>query len=400
VELEALERYASLIVELGANVQPGQIVELRSHVGYEPLTRAVAAAAYRRGARFVDAAYFDVHVRRARLLHADEDTLDFVPSWHKERVLQYGEQRCARIALSGLVEPGLLDDIDPARVARDRFPFIAEYFKIIEESTTNWTGACCPSEDWAGVVFPDLEPAEALERLWREVLHACRVDEPDPLAAWEVRQAELKAAKERLNAARLSALRFQGPGTDLTVGLLPGSIWCGGREPTADGILHQANIPTEEVFTAPDPARVDGHVRSTRPLQLRGGTIVTGLEVRFEGGRAVAIEAERGAESLRALAAFDEGAARLGEVALVDDRSRVGSLGTVFYTTLLDENAASHIALGDSYSETVSEEDRPRANESRIHVDFMIGGPDVDVTGVTDDGRELPLLRGGAWANG
>jgi len=384
-------------VSLGANVQPGQIVELRSELAHVELTRAIAAAAYRHGARFVDLWYIDSHIRRTRILEADEETLDFVPSWHRERVLSLGEQRCARIALSPLTTPGLFDDLDPARVARDRFPLIPEYMKVINDSTTNWTGATSPVSEWAQIVHPELEPEEALGLLWQEVLHVCRLDEPDPVAAWQSRLEALTTAERRLNERQFDALHFEGPGTDLTLGLLPTSTWRSGISHTVDGIAHLANLPTEETFTAPDPARAEGVVTSTKPLHLKSGALVNGLRVRFENGRAVQVDADVGAEALRAFCASDDGASRLGEVALVDGDSRIGALGTVFYTTLLDENAASHIAFGEAYADTVGDEDRARANESSIHVDFMIGGPDVDVTGITRAGERVPVLRRGAW---
>ena len=395
---ELLERYAGLIVEFGANVQPGQIVEVRGELEKAGLVRAVAAAAYRRGAKFVDANYFDPRVRRERIARAQPDTLGFVPDWHRRRVLALGEQRCARITLTGFPSPGLYDDLDPALVAREPFPQIPEYTTIIDERTTNWTIAACPTPEWAAVVHPELPPDDALRLLWEQVLTVARADADDPRAAWQTRLDQIATAKQRLNERRFDALHFEGPETDLTLGLLPTSRWAGGREPTADGIVHMPNLPTEEVFTTPDPQRAEGHVRSTRPLQLRTGSLVEGLRVRFEGGRAVEIDAERGAEALRRVAAHDEGASRLGEVALVDRESRVGSLNTVFYTTLLDENAASHVALGSAYLETVDEAERDRANRSKQHVDFMLGGDDVHVTGITRDGDRVPVLRDGAWA--
>ncbi|MGH3105512.1 MAG: aminopeptidase [Gaiellaceae bacterium] len=397
VERAALERYADVIVELGSNVQPGQIVEIRCELEHVELARALAASAYRRGARFVDVWYIDSDVRRARFEHADPDTLDFVPRFHRERVLQLGEQHCARIALSPMATPGRFDDLDPALVARDRFPLIPEYMRVINDNTTNWTGAMCPTPAWAELVHPDVGPEEALAVLWQQVLHICRLDEPDPVVAWGARLDALTEAETRLNERRFDALQFEGPGTDLTIGLLPSSTWHSGISYTVDGIAHLANIPTEETFTAPDPQRVDGVVRSTKPLQIKSGTLVRGLRVRFEGGRAVEIDADSGAEALRTLCASDEGASRLGEVALVDGQGRVGALDTVFYSTLLDENAASHIALGSAYSETVGDEDRDRANDSSIHVDFMIGGEDVAVTGLTSGGERVPVLVDGDW---
>jgi aminopeptidase len=266
----------------------------------------------------------------------------------------------------------------------------------VNEATTNWTIVPFPTPGWARQVHPDLPEDEALARLGEEVLHVCRLDEPDPVAAWRERMTVLVGAAERLGERRFTALRFEGEGTDLTVGLLPTTRFLAAEFRTVDGIRHMPNLPSEEVFGAPDPQRTDGVVRATKPLVV-AGSIIRGLEVEFRDGRAVRIDADEGAEVLRAYAARDEGASRLGEVALVDGDGRIGRLGTTFFDTLLDENAASHIALGQAYSFTAGEEDRDRLNRSGIHVDFMIGGDDVDVTGIADDGSEVPVLRGGAW---
>ncbi len=391
-----IESLARLAVEVGANVQPDQVVSVSGRPGQEEMVRAVAAAAYARGARFVNVGWFDPHVKLARLTHAAEDSLDWVPPWYGQRILEIGRMAGATIALAGPTAPGLFDDIDPARAGRDRLPSVREGVAVIMGGQVNWTVVPYPNPAWAGVVFPDLPPARALERLWTEVAHICRLDEPDPAAAWRARGAELEASARRLDERRLSALRFVGPGTDLTVGLLEGSRWVGGGDHRADGLPHLPNIPTEEVFTTPDPTRTEGVVRATRPLDL-GGTVVSGLVVRFEGGRAVEITADTGADILRARAALDEGAARLGEVALVDGSGRIGPLGTVFFDTLLDENAASHIALGAGYPKGADASEAQRINTSEIHIDFMIGGPDVTVLGVNADGTETPVLENLTW---
>lgn len=391
------ERLADLVVEHGANVQPGQVVAISSEVGKEELTRAIARSAYRRGARFVDVSWFDVHVKRARIEHADPETLSFVPPWYGARLLALGEERAAAIALTGPVAPGLLDDLDPALVGRDRLPQLAETVKLVNERLVNWTAVPCPTAGWARLVHPGLEPADALARLEEQIAHVCRLDEDDPVAAWEARLQALTSAGRRLQDSRLDALHLEGPGTDLRIGLLPGTRWLSGAFETAGGIRHVPNVPTEETFTSPDPERVDGVVRSTRPLVLAGGTIVRDLEVRFEGGRAVGIEAATAAEAVRALCARDEGAARLGEVALVDGQGRIGPLDTVFFDTLLDENATSHIALGAGFPFAVEGEARARVNHSEVHLDFMVGGDDVAVTGITAAGERVPVLRGGSW---
>ena len=391
-----LERFADLTIGFAANLQKGQVVAIGAELGKESMVRALASAAYRHGARFVDVQYFDMHVKRARILHADEDSLDYVPSWYGQRLLELGRQRCARVSLSGPATPGLLDDLDPRRAGRDQLPFIREAGVVVNERTTNWTIVPYPTVGWARQVHPGLPDEEALGRLSEQVLHVCRLDEDDPVAAWQERSDFLVAVADRLTGRRFDALRFEGPGTDLTVGLLPTTKFMAARFQTVDGIEHMPNLPSEEVFGAPDPQRTNGVVRATKPLVV-AGSIIRGLEVEFRDGRAVRIDADENADVLRGYAAKDEGASRLGEVALVDREGRIGRLGTVFFDTLLDENAASHIALGQAYAFTAGEEDRPRLNRSAIHVDFMIGGDEVDVSGVTAAGDEVPVLRGGTW---
>jgi aminopeptidase len=391
-----LGQLAELIVAFGANVQPDQIVSITSEPGKEPLARAVAEAAYVRGARFVDVWVFDQHVKRARLRHAPRDSLGFVPPWYGDRLKALGEARAALVSLTGPVAPRLLADIDPELVGLDMLPRVRESGEIVNRGLVNWVVAPCPVPGWAAVVHPDLPEGEALERLWAEVAHVCRLEEPSPAAAWAARLEGLARVTARLNALQLDSVRFTGPGTDLIVGLLPGSRWASGQLETVSGVVHTCNIPTEEVFSAPDPARTDGWVSATKPL-FASGAIISGLRVRFQAGRAVQIEADEGAEILQAMARRDEGAARLGEIALVDRESRIGGLGTVFYETLLDENAASHIALGRAYDICVDGEDLHRINQSEIHVDFMIGSPEVDVTARRRDGTEVALLRGGEW---
>ena len=388
---------AELAVKLGANVQPGQIVALGSEPGKEQLTRAIAEAAYSAGAKFVDLTVFDVYLKRARALHADRESLKYVPPWLGQRILALGEEHAARIALSGPVAPHALDDIDPELIGLDMLPRLPESMKVVNDATTNWTIVPCPTVGWATLVHPRLEPAAALERLWGQIAHICRLDEPDPIAAWETRLAALVRAVDVLDDLPLDSVRFEGPGTDLTIGLLPSSKWRAAKFTTVDGIEHQPNIPTEEVFTTPDPERVDGVVAATKPL-FTSGTTVTGLKIRFEGGRVVQIDADQGVEVIRGMVATDDGAARLGEVALVDREGRIGPLETVFYDTLLDENAASHIALGGGYEMAVrAPEDIARVNRSAVHTDFMIGGDDVAVTGTLRSGETIPLLREGRW---
>jgi aminopeptidase len=391
------ERLADLVVGFGANVQHDQIVSVNCEPGKESLARAIAASAYRRGARFVDVSWFDPWVKRARIEHAREDTLEFVPEWYGERILALGDERAARIGLSGPSAPGLLEDLDPVRAGKDRLPAVKESGKVVNERTTNWSIIPAPTAAWATLVFPDLPPEEALAALEERLLHVLRLDEDDPIAAWRERADTLVSVAGRLTERAFDALHYEAPGTDFTVGLLPGASWQAARFHTVDGIEHMPNLPTEEVFTTPDPERADGRVASTKPLVLADGTVVRRLRVRFERGRAVQVDADSAQDTMRTIVQQDEGAARLGEVALVDRDGRIGRLDTVFYDTLIDENAASHIALGQGFPFVVEEGARDRVNESQIHIDFMIGSPEMTVTGVTASGERVPVLVDGEW---
>ena len=254
-----------------------------------------------------------------------------------------------------------------------------------------------PTRLWAELVYPELEGDAAFDRLWKDVAYICRLDADDPSQAWVERSDALKANAQRLTDRHFDALRLHGPGTDLTIGLFASGHWAAGDLETVDGRRHSPNIPTEEVFGTPDPKRVDGHVSATMPLEL-SGTVVEGLRVEFEGGRAVKIEADSGVEALRAVVARDDGGSRLGEIALVDGEGRIGPLGRVFYDTLIDENAASHIALGGGYEHPVDDPaEVARVNVSQVHVDFMIGSPELDVDGITHAVEHVPVLRRGAW---
>jgi aminopeptidase len=396
---DVLERFADLVVSVGANVQPDQVFAIEAAPEAGPLVHALARRAYEKGARYVDVAYFDPDVKRLRNELAREETLEWVPPWHGRRLLDLGELDAARAVLTPVVPPGLLEGIDPARTAKDRLPTVRELFRVIDDRSVAWTISPYPTERWAQVVYPGVEPAAALERLWEDVIHVCRLDEPDPARAWNDRIDQIWQVASRLDELHLDALRFEGPGTDLTVGLLPSSRFAkeGGAAQTRTGIRHVPNIPTEEIYTTPDPERTEGVVAATKPLDV-AGSLVTGLRIRFEGGRVVEVDADTNADAMRGRVATDDGSARLGEVALVDRESRIGKLGRTFFNTLLDENAASHIALGDAYAAPVADPaDLPRINESDVHIDFMIGSDEVDVTGTTADGRSVPILRGGAW---
>ncbi|HEY7795769.1 MAG TPA: aminopeptidase [Gaiellaceae bacterium] len=393
---QRIDRLADLLVGFGANLQPGQIVSVTAYLGMEDAARAVARAAYQRGAKWVDVFWWDHLVKRERLLHAAEDTLDYVPPWFEQRLDWLSAEHAARVTLTG-TSAAVLDGVDPARTGRDILPYVPAVPRIVNARTTNWTAGPCPNPAWAQRVHPELEPDAALEKLWEEIEYVLRLDADDPVAAWRERMRAIVASADRLTERRFDAIHLQGPGTDLTIGLLPSSRWLGADFTTVDGLTHYPNLPTEEVFTTPDPERVDGHVSATMPLELYG-SYMNGIRIEFQGGRAVKVDADEGADALRATVAKDDGASRLGELALVDREGRIGPLGTVFYETLLDENAASHIALGNAYTFPVEEEaDLPRVNKSGVHVDFMIGSNEVDVDGLTRDGDRVPVLRGGSW---
>jgi aminopeptidase len=396
---DRLERYARLAVQVGLNLQPGQTLVINALLEHAPFARAIAREAYAAGARYVDVVYSDQHVRRAHIESASDDALGFSPPWLVERLDELGRIGGALLAITGNPEPELWADLDGSRVARSRMRAVAEASLRLTDGLCNWTIVAFPNEGWATAMFGEPDVA----RLWDAVAHAVRLDAPDPVAAWREHIERLQARAASLNERRFDHLRYRGPGTDLTVGLHPEGDWLAALD-RSNGIEHVANMPTEEVFTTPDARRVDGTVRSTLPLQIQG-TIVRDLEVRFAGGRAVEVRASSGEDVIRTHVATDDGASRLGEVALVDGRSAVGETGIVFYDTLFDENASSHIAFGAAIVQAIpwsaeleAEERSARGvNHSSIHTDFMIGAADVDVDGVTAAGEAVPLLRGGDW---
>jgi aminopeptidase len=380
-------------VRVGANVQPGQLVDVVARVEHAEIARAVTRAAYKAGARYVDVYYSDQHLRRALIESAPDDALSWTPPWLLKRAREVGDERAAVVALTGDAEPDLLADLPGDRVGKARMLDLAEEnSRQINEQLNNWTVVGVPNEGWARQMFGEPD----LERLWQVVEYCVRLNEDDPVAAWREHVAEIGRRAKLLNDMRLDAIRFHGPGTDLTVGLLPESRWQGVESKTAQGLPYVANMPTEEVFTTPDSRRTEGFVRSTRPLALYG-RIVKGLEARFEGGRLVEVTAEEGADVIHGQLASDETAAFLGEVALVDGTSRIGQTGLTFFETLFDENATCHVAYGSAYAEAVEGEPGEGVNVSTVHTDFMIGGPEVDVDAVLLDGTVVPLLRNDVW---
>ena len=386
-------------MEVGLNLQAGQTLAVNALTEHAPLVREIARQAYAAGARYVDVLYSDQHIRRAFIEHGADDELGYSPPWLVSRIRKLGETGGALVAISGNPEPELFADLDGDRVGRARMRELNEAALEIVDGLCNWTIVGFPNEGWAKTVFGEPD----VERLWDAVSTTMRLDEPDPVAAWRKHIAKLQERAAGLNERRFDSLRYRGPGTDLTIGLHPESEWKAALD-VSRGIEHVANMPTEEVFTTPDARRVEGVVRSTLPLQIQG-TIVRDLTVRFEGGRAVDVKASSGEQMMKRHVATDDGAARLGEVALVDSDSRVGKTGLVFYDTLFDENASSHIALGASIVAAVEwapalspeERDARGVNHSSIHTDFMIGSPQLEVDGVTKDGEAVPILRNGDW---
>jgi aminopeptidase len=390
------DRYAELAVRVGANVQPGQLVDVLARVEHAPVARAVTRAAYRAGAAYVDVYYSDQHIRRAMIEGAGEELLSWTPPWLLNRAKQVGDERAAVIALTGDAEPNLLADLPGERVGKARMLELAEESnRQINEQLNNWTVIGVPNVGWAEQMFGEPD----LERLWQAVEFTVRLDEDDPVAAWRAHVARIAKRAGMLDELEVDVIHFKGPGTDLRVGLLPESRWQGCESLTAAGVPYVANMPTEEVFTTPDLRRTEGFVRATRPLALYG-RIIKGLEVRFEAGRIVDVQADEGADVVRGQLETDDTAAYLGEIALVDGTSRIGQTGLTFYDTLFDENTTCHVAYGGAYAEAVEGGVIDGVNVSNVHTDFMVGGPEVDVDAVTRSGTVVPLLRNDVWQLG
>ena len=398
---ERLDRYARLAVEIGCNLQPGQDLHVNCEPDHLELARAVTVAAYRAGARYVDVYIGDGRIRKAFIEHGPEDQLEWTPPWLVSRLEYIAEHQGAILLLVGDAEPDLFADLDQQRVAKARMIELrSRYLELVAERQVAWAIVGSPNVGWAEAALGEPD----VERLWEAVATTVRLDEDDPVAAWRAHIATLKGRASTLNDRRFDAVRFTGPGTDLTIGLTQRSRWIAAEAETAWGQKHVPNLPTEEVFTSPDLRRAEGTVRATLPLVLQG-TVIRDLELRFANGEIVDVKASSGEEVLRTQVETDQGSRRLGEVALVDGGSRVGRTGLTFMNTLFDENATSHIAFGQALPEAVdggdalSEDEREQlgVNDSTVHVDFMIGGPEVDVEGLDGDGKAVPIIRDNAW---
>lgn len=388
---ERLTRMAELTVRVGVDVQPGQLVVVLAQVEHAPLAREIARAAYRAGASFVGSRYVDRHFTRALIELGPEASLSASAQWDVTMLKTITAERGAYIQVSGDPEPELLADLDENRVGKARpHDFVVEWGRMVNQRLVSWTIVPAPNAGWAQQVFgkPDVDA------LWSAVEKAVRLDRADPVAEWRARLAHLDRIATALTERRFDSLRYRGPGTDLTVGLLPSGRWASGNFETFFGHRHVPNLPTEEVFTSPDRRRADGKLRSTRPLQI-GGRLVRDLELELREGRIVEVRASSGADVIRGEIAIDDGAARLGEVSLVDGSSEVGKLGLTFYNTLFDENATCHIAYGDGFAFCVDDNSDREAglNNSSVHTDFMVGGPEVEIDGRQPGGAWIPILR-------
>ncbi|GAA6730948.1 aminopeptidase [Thermus brockianus] len=399
-----LEKLAELAIRVGLNLERGQEVIATAPIEALDFVRLLAEKAYREGASLFTVIYGDNALSRKRLSLAPEEGLEKAPAWLYEGMAKAFREGAARLAVSGN-DPKALEGLPPERIGKAQQANARAYkpaLEAITEFVTNWTIVPYAHPGWAKAVFPHLAEEEAVKRLWEAIFQATRVDQEDPVAAWEAHNRFLHEKVAYLNARRFHALHFRGPGTDLVVGLAEGHLWQGGATPTKKGRLCNPNLPTEEVFTAPHRERVEGVVRASRPLAL-GGTLVEGIWARFERGVAVEVGAAKGEEVLKRVLDTDEGARRLGEVALVAADNPIAKTGLVFFDTLFDENAASHIAFGQAYTENLvgrpsgEEFQRRGGNESLVHIDWMIGSEEVDVDGLLEDGTRTPLMRRGVW---
>lgn len=404
---DRLASLADVAVRVGLNLQPGQEVVMTASIEALPLVRLITDAAYKAGATLVTTLFHDDQQTLSRFRHARPEAFDTAPGWLFDGMAEAFRRNAARLAIVG-DDPALLAAQDPALVARANRARSAAYrpaLELITASSINWSLVPFAGSAWARAMFPDMPEDQAVAKLWDAIFASARIDTPDPVAAWAAHNAALTARRTMLTEKRYAALRFRGPGTDLTVGLADRHAWMGGASAARNGIIGNANIPTEEVFTTPHAARTEGHVSATKPLSYNG-TLIRDIRVRFEGGRIVEAHASTGQEVLERMISTDDGARMLGEVALVPASSPISKSGLLFLNTLFDENAASHIALGQAYKqcfvdgETLQDEAfvARGGNRSLIHVDWMIGSAQVDVDGIGADGRVEPVMRAGEWA--
>ncbi|MBL1223861.1 aminopeptidase [Enterococcus sp. BWR-S5] len=403
-----LQKYARLITETGVNVQKGQTIVLQIAVDQAPLARAITEEAYKLGAGEVIVQWTDDALQKQFLTHAEQKYLEAIPSYKVDQINDWIEREVSRINIVSS-NPNALAGVNPERVALYQAvsgKSMLELRKMTQANKISWVVAAASGADWAAMVFPDLaSKEEQVDALWDQIFKTTRVYEEDPVAAWEKHDKLLTSKAGELNKEQFTALHYTAPGTDLTIGLPENHIWEGPGSHNAHGDLFMANMPTEEVFTAPDSRRVDGYISSTRPLSY-AGTTISGMKFTFKDGQVIDFSAEKGQEVLERLLATDDGAKRLGEVALVPDPSPISQSGLVFYNTLFDENASNHLALGSAYAfniqngTSMSEEELVAAglNRSQTHVDFMVGSAQMNIDGIKKDGTTVPVFRNGDWA--
>lgn len=411
---QKLSGYADLIVHIGLNVQPGQKVVVSGKNLFRgaplhsaPLVRNIVESAYKAGARFVDVFWDDDQSQLVRFAHAPRDSFEEFPTWRTRALHEYAANGDAIVSIYG-EDPDLFNGQDAALVTqaqRTMEKHMQSQMELLMKNAYNWLLVSVPHPNWAAKVFPDLPADKQMDAMWEQIFTLCRIDRDDPVAAWKEHIAQLNEAAKYLNEKQYDALHYTAPGTDFTVGLPAGHLWNSAQSDTQGGITFTPNLPTEEIFTLGDKNRAEGTLKASMPLSY-GGRLIEDFSMVFKDGRVVEVKAGKNEQALKDLLDVDDGAGRVGEIALVPHSSPIAQSGRLFYNTLYDENAASHIAVGRAYrftlkgGETMSAEDFAAAggNYSLVHVDFMIGSAEMDIDGITKDGAKEPLMRKGEWA--
>ncbi|AII39554.1 MULTISPECIES: aminopeptidase [Enterococcus] len=404
---ELLKKYARLIAETGVATEKGHTVVLQISVDQAPLARLITQEAYKLGAAEVIVQWTDDQIQREFLLHAATDRIENVPQSKIDQADEWLEKGASRISVVS-ADPDAFAGVDSHRVATYQAAAgkaLMNLRKATQANKVSWTVVAAAGKQWAAKVFPDLPEEEQVDALWDQIFKTTRVYEENPVLAWKKHDEKLAKKAEELNQEQFSALHYTAPGTDIIIGLPKNHLWEGAGSYNARGEKFMANMPTEEVFTAPDSHRVDGYISSTKPLSY-AGTIISGMKFTFKDGKVVDFSAEQGEDVLAKLLDTDEGARRLGEVALVPDPSPISQSGIIFFNTLFDENASNHLALGSAYAFSVkggtemSDEELAEAglNRSQTHVDFMVGSDKMDIDGIREDGSTVPIFRNGDWA--
>ena len=404
---ENLEKYAELAVKVGVNVQLNQTLVINTSIDQAEFIRLVVKNAYQAGAKNVVVNWNDDVVTRFKYdLAPDESFLEY-PTFRAQEQIALAKEGAAFMSVISS-SPDLLSGVDPKRIANFQKvsgEALEEFRQYIQSDKVSWTVIAAPSQAWAEKVFPDVDPSEQVDALWNAIFKAVRVDQEDPVAAWKTHDETLHEKADYLNDKNYTSLHYTAPGTDLTVDLPKGHIWCGAGSVSEDHVHFMANMPTEEVFTAPDFRRAEGTITSSKPLSY-GGTVIDGMTFNFKDGEVVEVSAEQGEETLKALINDNKGSKSLGEVALVPHKSPISQSGIIFYNTLFDENASNHLALGQAYATSVqggAKMDRDQLeeaglNRSNVHVDFMVGNGEMNIDGIKEDGTVVPIFRNGEWA--